>query len=93
MYLACGDAPALPPPSLGVSSLDLGRWHASGLFLLRERRVFRALTPRLRCGRATPPREALPGMEALRALRYAHSRYRHFAVEFCAPRSDIFAVR
>jgi hypothetical protein len=24
---------ALPPPSLGVSSLDLGRWHASGLFL------------------------------------------------------------
>src|SRR5215472_12679759 len=25
--------PALPPPSLGVSSLDLGRWAASGLFL------------------------------------------------------------
>src|SRR5215475_11288713 len=28
----CGSASALPPPSLGVSSLDLGRWRASGLF-------------------------------------------------------------
>src|SRR5258708_32114426 len=31
-YPACGSASALPPPSLGVSSLDLGRWRASGLF-------------------------------------------------------------
>jgi hypothetical protein len=35
MYPPCGSAFALPPPSLGVSSLDLGRWHASGLFLFR----------------------------------------------------------
>src|SRR6266436_8203232 len=31
-YPSCGSASALPPPSLGVSSLDLGRWRASGLF-------------------------------------------------------------
>src|SRR5258707_8422980 len=31
-YPSCGSASGLPPPSLGVSSLDLGRWRASGLF-------------------------------------------------------------
>jgi hypothetical protein len=33
-YPSCGSASALPPPSLGVSSLDLGRWRASGLFFV-----------------------------------------------------------
>src|SRR5215468_7810660 len=35
-YPSCGSAFALPPPSLGVSSLDLGRWRASGLFFGSE---------------------------------------------------------
>jgi len=35
-YRSCGSAFALPPPSLGVSSLDLGRWRASGLFFDSE---------------------------------------------------------
>src|SRR6266852_3775498 len=37
-YPSCGSASALPPPSLGVSSLDLGRWRASGLFLIQHAR-------------------------------------------------------
>jgi len=44
-YPSCGSASALPPPSLGVSSLDLGRWRASGLFFDSIRGCCRSSLP------------------------------------------------
>jgi hypothetical protein len=83
MYRACGDAFALPPPSLGVSSLDLGRWHASGLFLLGRKGLV--------CLSGRSLARTMGGDHE--GLRKAHGRYRHFAIEFCALRSDVIAVR
>src|SRR6266478_7219684 len=49
-YSSCGSASALPPPSLGVSSLDLGRWRASGLFFVLGAFFARAIDPGQPCG-------------------------------------------
>jgi hypothetical protein len=68
----CGSAFALPPPSLGVSSLDLGRWSASGLFF--DSGLFPPILPALGPGGATT------------ALRNTHSGCRHLAIELCAAR-------
>ena len=46
---------ALLPPSLGVSSLDLGRWHASGLFLCTLRHIA--------AGAAAPEQRRLAAVE------------------------------
>jgi hypothetical protein len=99
-YPSCGSASALPPPSLGVSSLDLGRWRASGLFFAlgaccpslpwdRGRLARPVLLPpqgrTAREERAERPRSQ--GREgAPKALRDTHSGFRHLAIELCAMR-------
>src|SRR5258706_5847258 len=73
-YPSCGSASAFPPPSLGVSSLDLGRWRASGLFF--------------DSGLSPPSLHRMRGREGgcQKALRDTHGGCRHLAIELCALR-------